>query len=150
MSPRATSPRAVIFDVDGVLVDSFRAHYESWRQMTGEHGVELSEEFFLERCFGRVSRDTLRLIFGDDLDPALIEERAARKESLYQERIRREFQPIAGAVELVEALREAGFRIGVGSSGPPPNVELVLERLGRTLFEAVVTRDDVRHGKPHP
>jgi beta-phosphoglucomutase len=141
---------AVIFDVDGVLIDSYQAHYKSWLQMFAEHGVSFTEQEF-RGTFGRTSHDIIAALYGADLSDADIRTWDDRKEALYRDIIRESFPAIDGAVELLDALHAAGFHLGVGSSGPPENIALTLECLGRAnLFDAVVTRIDVTRGKPDP
>jgi beta-phosphoglucomutase len=143
-------PRAVIFDLDGVLIDSFHAHYESWQEVAAEHGVVLTEEDFA-RTFGRTSREIIASSWAvRDLTDARVREIDDRKEARYREIIAHDLPVMDGACELLQALRAAGFRIGVGSSAPPENVFLALERIGRGLFDSVVHGRDVLHGKPDP
>jgi len=115
-----------------------------------ERGLDLSEDDFA-RTFGRTSREVIRELFGERVDDAQVREIDLRKEELYREIIGREFPTMDGATELIDALHAAGFRLALGSSAPPPNVELTLDRLGRRdAFAAVVTGRDVRRGKPDP
>ena len=141
----------VIFDVDGVLVDSYDAHYESWLLLGRERGFTMSPEQFVT-TFGRTSREVIR-----DCWPQLatsdeaVREMDERKEALYRDILRQNFPAMDGARELIDALAAAGFTLAVGSSGPPPNVTLTLEQLGRLdKFQAVVTGQDVKFGKPNP
>lgn len=141
---------AVIFDLDGVLVDSYDAHYKSWRMMYAEHGRDYSEAAFAAD-FGRTSRDILRRAFASQLSDAQIRQMDERKEAFYRDIISREFPGMNGAVELIDALAEDGFLLAIGSSGPAENIKLSLERLGRReRFSAVVTGADVTRGKPDP
>lgn len=145
----SVSTKAVIFDVDGVLVDSYQPHFESWRVVLAEMGVEFTEADF-RATFGRTSLDIIHELYGD-----MSEEEARRvddcKEALYRDIIREEFPAVDGAAELIDALAEAGFALAVGSSGPSENVLLTLDCLGRReKFCAVVTRMDVTRGKPDP
>jgi beta-phosphoglucomutase len=142
--------QAVIFDLDGVLVDSYRAHFASWRALYGEHGIDYSEQAFAAD-FGRTSRDILRRTLGAELSEERIRELDERKEALFRECLRKEFTAMDGAVELIDALAAAGVLLAVGSSGPPENIRLVLEKLGRReKFVAVVTGNEVTRGKPDP
>jgi len=140
----------VIFDLDGVLVDSYRAHFASWRALYGELGIEYSEEAFAAD-FGRTSRDILRRTMGDQLSEERVRDLDARKEALFRDILRENFPAMDGAVELIDALSADGFRLAVGSSGPPENIELALAKLGRAeKFAAIVTGQDVTRGKPDP
>lgn len=142
--------RAVIFDIDGVLVDSFSAHRDSWLRAAHEAGVEMTAEQF-ESTFGRTSREIIRQFWGDGLDEAEMRAIDDHKEALYRAAVEREFPAMDGAADLIDLLHGAGFRLAVGSSGPPENVELSIRRLGRAgCFDAVVTGRDVSRGKPDP
>jgi beta-phosphoglucomutase len=141
----------VIFDVDGVLVDSYLAHFQSWRQVAAERGYELSEEDF-RRTFGRTSREIIAELWGRHaLAPAEITQLDRRKEAAYRAILGRHVPLMDGAVELIDSLTGAGFALAVGSSGPPENVELVLDALGRrAVFRGVITGQEVTRGKPDP
>jgi len=142
--------RAVIFDVDGVLVDSYRAHFEAWKRVGRRAGRPIGEDTFAS-LFGRRNREILRLLWGDVLTEAQAEELAQWKEVQYREVLRTDFRPMDGAAELVDALKAAGFLLAVGSSGPPENIRMALEGLGRAgRFDAIVTGTDVQAGKPDP
>lgn len=145
---------AAIFDLDGTLVDSYDAHFGAWRQVAGEIGHELSVEQFA-RQFGRTNDPILREIFEwagrEAPGSAGLRSLADRKESLFRASIERVFPEMAGGRELLHALRGAGWRLAVGSSAPPDNVALAVAGLdAASLFEALVTGDDVKHGKPDP
>lgn len=141
---------AVIFDMDGVLVDSYHAHFESWQKFYGELGVEYDEEKFAAD-FGRTSRDILRRTLGDDLSDEQVVAWDSRKEALYRDILREHFPAMDGAIELIRALKSDGFQLAVGSSGPPENVSLAIEQLAACAhFDATVTGTDVTRGKPDP
>ena len=142
--------RAVIFDVDGVLVDSYQAHFESWRLMLAEHGMELTEDQF-RTTFGRTTRDIIAALFPHEVAEDQIQELDNRKEALFRDILRRSFPAGEGASDLIEALAGAGFGLAVGSSAQLLNVELTLEHLPQgELIAAKVSGDDVTRGKPDP
>jgi beta-phosphoglucomutase len=142
--------QAVIFDIDGVLIDSYQAHFQSWAALGAEHGIEITYDAFAE-SFGRTSRDIISLWWGQGLDDAKVTAMDDRKEALFRQLIEAEFPAMSGALKLIDALAEAGFALAVGSSGPPENVDLVMRKLDRqSLFGARVTGMDVTHGKPDP
>jgi HAD superfamily hydrolase (TIGR01509 family) len=141
---------AVIFDVDGVLTDSYRPHFLSWQRMFGELGVAFTEEQF-RGTFGRTNRDIFGELYRGKLSEDEIHAWGDRKEELYREIIAEKFVPMPGAINLIDALVAAGYKLGVGSSGPPANIAVTLENLRRTAtFSAVVTGADVQRGKPDP
>jgi beta-phosphoglucomutase len=144
-------PKAVIFDMDGVLIDSYRAHFESWRRVAAENGRDYTEVQFAAG-FGRTSREVIADQWqGEPLSNEQIAKIDERKEWLFREIVGRDFPAMSGAVELIESLVQAGFRIAVGSSGPGENVRLAIERLGiGGRLSAIVTGNDVKRGKPDP
>jgi beta-phosphoglucomutase len=145
------NPIAAIFDMDGVLVDTYHAHFLSWLEMADSEGLSFSEEDFAP-TFGRTSREIIAQIWGKDrYDDAQIAELDRRKEAAFRRIIADDFPAMPGAAELLDALHKAGFRLAVGSSGPPENVQLVVDKLdARPLFGAIITGADVRRGKPDP
>jgi beta-phosphoglucomutase len=144
-------PKGVIFDMDGVLIDSYLAHFESWRQVAAENGRVYTEAQFAAG-FGRTSREVIAEQWDvDGLSDTWIAEIDRRKEALFREIITRDFPEMDGAIVLIEALANAGFRIAVGSSGPAENVQLAIDRLGiGRRLSATVTGNDVKRGKPDP
>jgi beta-phosphoglucomutase len=140
-----------IFDMDGVLVDSYEAHYQSWREVAAEEGITITEADFA-KSFGRTSREIIRGTWPvPDLDEARIQAIDHRKEEAFRRLIDRQFPVMHGAPNLIEALRAAGFRVAVGSSAPPENVALALDRLGGAdRFDGIVNGMDVERGKPDP
>ncbi len=131
----------VIFDMDGVLVDSYQAHFVSWSRLYDELGVPYSETDFAAD-FGRTSRDILRRRFGEDFPLEEIRKLDERKEALFREVLQDSFPTMDGAVELIDSLAADGFLMAVGSSGPPENIALCLEKLGRR--DAFAARGDRR------
>ncbi len=142
---------AAIFDMDGVLVDSYQAHFESWLAMAAPEGLHFTEAEFAP-TFGRTSREIIATFWGDgrftDEEIAALDD---RKEAAFREVLQARFPAMAGARELLDELCREGFVLAVGSSGPPENIEMVLQKLGAgSLFGAIVTGMDVTRGKPDP
>jgi beta-phosphoglucomutase len=140
----------LIFDVDGVLVDSYWAHFKSWQIAAAEFGCTISEEQFRQN-FGRKSHETIAERWGDRLTCEQIALFEQRKEAAYRDVIRDDFPDMDGARELIDAWHAAGHLLAVASSGPPENVAIVLDQLARRdRFQAVITGADVTRGKPNP
>ena len=142
-------PYGAIFDMDGVLVDSGDAHRASWMQLGEEIGVAFTPEFFVQ-TFGMHNNQIIPLWLGA-VTADKVERLALRKEVLYRAAAPDVVRPLPGAVSLVRALRAAGWRLAVASSGPRANVALIVRLLAlEDAFDALITGDDVREGKPHP
>lgn len=145
-----TAEFGVLFDVDGVLIDSFAAHFKTWQQCCREIGRDCTEAEFLAG-FGRTSREVIRETWDTPLTEAQIAEFDDRKEALYRQLIAENFPSMPGARELIHALAAAGIPMAIGSSAPPANVWVVIDQLGaRDLIRTVITGADVVKGKPHP
>lgn len=140
----------VIFDMDGVLIDSFEPHRRSWQMMAREHGIAMTDEQFAT-TFGRTSRDIIHHFWGDTVTDDQIRQMDGRKEELFRDLVRQRLPVMPGAMELIEDLWGQGFRMGIGSSGPPANVQLVIEKMGiQDRLAGVTTGMDVTRGKPDP
>lgn len=149
MSAVSDSRVGVIFDMDGVLVDSADAHLESWRLLAAELGKSIDESLFAQ-TFGRQNKDIIPLVFGRTKEEE-IQRLADRKEFLYRNLVRDSPPVVAGAVELVRSLHDAGAVLAVGSSAPRANVELIVSAMGaEKCFAALVTSELVSRGKPDP
>jgi len=140
----------VIFDMDGVLADTALIHYESWVKMANEIGMTFKKSFF-EATFGQQSVPIARKLVGRKVDQNLVEKWAQLKEQYYREMVKDNIVPLPGVIELLEELKSKNFKIAVGSSGPPENVELLLTSLKiESFFDAIITAADVQRGKPSP
>ena len=147
---RSVRKTGVIFDMDGVLVLSEQAHWESWSMAAKERGVEIAYERFVS-CFGRINSDCIAILFGADISPEESARIAEEKERAFRDILRHHVPLAPGTVELLKRLRELGVGLAVGSSGPRENVELILGsgRI-RHYFDAVVHGGEVKYGKPAP
>ena len=147
---QTTGRLAVIFDMDGVLIDSADAHLRSWHLLAEELDFYIAEERFLE-TFGQRNEDVLPSLFGSGRSAEEIHALGERKEALYRDLVRGRMPVIDGAVKLVRDCAAAGFKLAVGSSGPPENIALALDELAvKGLFDVVVSGEDVSVGKPDP
>ncbi len=139
----------VIFDMDGVLVDSAQPHLRSWELLSQETGVAIAAQQIAD-TFGRHNDDIIPRLFGD-VTKERLRELAARKEQLYRDLVRDDPPLVEGAAELVESLKVRGCTLAIGSSGPLENIRLILSALGaEKTFTTIVSGDDVTRGKPDP
>jgi len=140
------SPLALIFDLDGVLIDSEPLHKQAKEQAFAEFGIVLSEEVY-DRYKGRPDETTLREILGERGSLELLPELTQRKRAFFQ-LIEHQVQPVAGAVDFILWAKER-FRIALATSSTPRNRNMAFRLLGiGDQFEAVV--DSGRHQRPKP
>lgn len=140
---------AILWDLDGVLVDTAQHHYQAWRQLLGELGQSLSEGEF-RRTFGLRNDLILRDVLGEVPDEEL-RRLSDHKEALFRQRAAGRVRPLPGALDLVRRAREAGLRMALVTSTPKANIDLVLREAGLTgAFDTIVAAEDVSKGKPDP
>jgi HAD superfamily hydrolase (TIGR01509 family) len=141
---------AVIFDLDGVIVDTKEAHQASFVALGAEVGYTVTDEEF-RHIFGRRNEEIFPLLFGQPLPTERVAWLADRKEAIFRDLIRGKICPLPGVLTLLPALRAAGFHLAIGSSTPRANVDLILASLEITdLFEVIISAENVTQGKPDP
>jgi beta-phosphoglucomutase len=144
------SLRAVIWDVDGTLVDTAELHFRAWVELCRDLGCDFTRADFAA-TFGRRNAEIIRHLFGDRFDDAAIDDLGNRKEELYKAAARQGVALLPGARELLEGLHAAGYRQAIGSSAPRGNIDLILELTGtERFFDAVSSAEDTQCGKPDP
>ncbi|MBS1977396.1 MAG: HAD family phosphatase [Bacteroidetes bacterium] len=145
-----TKPFAVIFDMDGVIIDSNPYHKISLRQFASRHGYTLSEQELKERIFGRTNRQWLLNLFGN-IPNEQIRRYADEKEGLFREIFRPHCKPVKGLLSFLEMLDQQGIPRAVATSAPPANVSYTLELTQTGKYFPVILDDTfVTNGKPHP
>lgn len=140
-----------LFDWDGVIIDSSAQHEKSWEKLAAEIARPLPDNHFV-RGFGMKNQVIIPQILQWTDEPGEIETLSLRKEALYREIIAAEgIRPLPGVIELLRTLNEHDVPCAVASSTHRENVETVFDAIGiRASFSAIVTAEDVAHGKPHP
>ena len=143
-------PEAVIFDWDGVVIDSSAHHEKSWELLAEEKGLVLPHDHF-KTGFGKKNQEIIPRL-GWAADPFEIQALGDRKEQIYRDLVREHgILPLPGVHALLEALKKAHIPCSIGSSTPRANIEMIVDIAGLAgLFDAVTCAEDVVHGKPDP
>lgn len=140
---------AVIFDMDGVLINSYDAHRKSWDRVLPQRGLEMTEEMF-GTTFGQRSMDVLGRLY-PSLTLQEISQIHEEKAIAVREIIRADFPEREGASELITALHRSGAIIAIGSSAPRENVDVLMEKMPASKYiSATTSGSELKKGKPDP
>ena len=145
--------RALLFDFDGVLVDSERLHLEMFRCVLAEKGLSLSEEDYFERYLGLDDRGCFEAVYRDrglEPDPQEWERLIRLKHQYFMEESAKRAPFLPGAQEVIS--KAAGrFFLAIVSGALRAEVEMALVSGGwKDKFSVIVAAEDVKQGKPHP
>jgi beta-phosphoglucomutase family hydrolase len=141
--------RGVLWDMDGVLVDTGEFHYQAWADILASHDIPFSHELFL-KTFGMNNWGVLSTVLGHMPDKELHDRLSNQKEAHFREIIKGKAQPLPGVVELLDLLKSKGLRQAVASSAPPENIDTLVDALNiRDRFDAILS-GYMLNGKPAP
>ena len=143
--------RAVLWDMDGTLVDSAEYHWQAWRDTMSGKGSPITYEQF-RATFGQRNDSILRQWLGEKATSELIQRIGDAKEALYRQHVRQQgISPLPGALEWIHLLHGQGWRQAIASAAPRANIETILGVLHASeCFETIVSAEDVHRGKPDP
>lgn len=146
-----SKPRAVLWDLDGTLVDSEEFHWIAWRDSLASRGISITREQFLS-SFGQRNDAIISRWLGAAATPDRIAEIANTKEELFRDLIRKNgIPPLPGVATWLRRLHEVGWFQAIASSAPRLNIDAILDALGAAqLFEGIVSAEEVHRGKPDP
>ncbi len=143
--------RALIFDMDGTIVDNMGFHTQSWITFFARRGRDIDADEFFRTTAGRQGKEIIRSYMGEDLQDEEVLLLNHEKEAVYRELYAPHRKAVEGFEDLVADARSQGIALAVGTAAPPANVEFTLDGLDlRRHFDTVVGATDVARGKPHP
>ena len=141
----------LIFDMDGVIVDSNPFHKQAWQAFCNEHGLSLDDEEMERFVYGKTNPDALAYVYGGRLSDDEVVRLTARKEAHFRELIREHLQPLAGLTEFLSIAERLFEKPAVATSAPTDNVDFTLDTLGiRDRFALITDQNMVSRGKPDP
>jgi beta-phosphoglucomutase family hydrolase len=142
--------QALIFDMDGVIVDNTLVQARAFQHLFRDQAVEADAQQLLRRLNGAPASEILKEAFGESVPEEKLESYADQREFLYRTMYWDERRALPGLVEFLEAARAAGLKIGLGSGSGQPSIAYILDGLNlRRFFDVVISKDDVDKGKPH-
>jgi beta-phosphoglucomutase family hydrolase len=143
------SKRAVLWDMDGVLVDSGELHYRSWHETLSEFSIPFDRQKF-RQSFGMNNARILTILLGKPPGEDLVKTISDRKESRFRELIPGNLQLLPGVLKWLSRLQENGMLQAVASSAPQANIEAIIDELDiRQYLTATISADEMP-GKPAP
>jgi beta-phosphoglucomutase len=145
------SPRAVIFDIDGTIVDNMHLHAEAFAVFAERHGLPPLTQEDRARLDGRRNSEIFPILFNRDVPREEWQAYEREKEGLYRELSRGRLSPMKGLRTLIDRLKSDGIPVALATSAPKPNVAHTLTELGLAdEFPVIVRGDEVARGKPAP
>jgi beta-phosphoglucomutase family hydrolase len=140
---------AVVWDLDGVIADTVEYHYQAWRDVFKERGVEYTKEEFMP-YFGRRHDDIIKAALGE-IPPEEMDAVNDEKQRNFRRLIEKNVIPMPGAIALIRSLHKHGIKSAIASSAVPENIKIILRGLGvADCFQAIVHGMEVKEGKPSP
>jgi beta-phosphoglucomutase-like phosphatase (HAD superfamily) len=142
---------ALIFDMDGTMIDSMPWHARSWVEFVARHGLKLDVTDILARTTGRTGVECMRELFERDLSDAECQAMVHEKEEIYRAMFSDNFTEVAGFTAFAKAAVARGVKVAVGTAGDKHNIEFAMSRLKMDpLPLAIVGGDEGFAGKPTP
>lgn len=143
--------RAVIFDLDGTILDNNSFHLQRWLKYLRSKNIHISREEFNQNMSGRTNKDAIEYIFQRDMPEEEILKYTLEKEAVYRELYAPHLKPVKGFLKLLEFLKEKKIKMAIATSGIQPNIDFMFEHLPvKEYFTEIVNSVHIKKGKPDP
>ncbi len=143
--------KAVIFDLDGTLLDNNSYHIKTWKKYLEKSGRNISDEEFNANFNGRTNQDVIKYIYGKDVSAEDSLKHTLEKEALYREIYKPFIKPVTGLINFLEILKQKNITIAIATSGIQPNIDFMFENIPiKKYFKVIVNSSHITNGKPHP
>ncbi|AYA38221.1 HAD family hydrolase [Hymenobacter oligotrophus] len=148
--PLRASECALIFDMDGVLIDNTRYQAKAFQLLFRELGLQTNALGLLQRLNGMPATNILKTVYRNPVPEKELKTYADRREFLYRVLYWDKRQETAGLTGFLQAARAAGFKLALGTGSAPETIGYIIDHLNlRRFFDVVVGKADVQRGKPH-
>jgi beta-phosphoglucomutase-like phosphatase (HAD superfamily) len=145
------APAALIFDMDGTMIDSMPYHAKSWVAFAQRHGIEGDADSLMRRTSGRTGLECIRELFQREMGGAQALALCNEKEAIYRELFAPSFAEVRGFARFAAQAAGHGLKIGFGTAGDRHNIAFALAHLKLTFApHAIVGGDEGLPGKPEP
>ncbi|HEY5465139.1 MAG TPA: HAD family phosphatase [Hanamia sp.] len=143
--------KAVIFDLDGTLLDNNSFHRKTWEAYLKNMGKQISEEEFNAHLNGRTNKDAVEYIYGRKMSKEESTKYTLEKEALYRKIYLPFIKPISGLIEFLDYLHKKNIPMAIATSGIQPNIDFMFEHVPiKKYFKAIVNSSHIKKGKPDP
>lgn len=143
--------RAVIFDLDGTLIDAFGAHLRAFNEAAKQFSLPNMPRGFLEKYNGQTGLEIIRQFLKKPYVDKTVRDMAALKRDIFASMNGSGIIPLPGAVELINELSKRGIPLAIASSAREKEIEAALNELGvRSKITAIASADGIKNSKPHP
>jgi HAD superfamily hydrolase (TIGR01509 family) len=139
----------ILWDMDGVLVDTGEWHYQTWKQILLERGIPLSYADF-RGTFGMKNAEFLPRFLGHPLPPEEVDQIGREKEARFRQVARGQVKALPGVRTWLERFQAQGYAQAVASSAPPENIEMLMKDLDLQRYFRVLVSTANLPGKPDP
>lgn len=141
---------ALLFDMDGVIADTNPTHKEIIKIFCDKYGKSFTEDFLIEKVYGRTNKEWLPELFGNITEEE-INSYADEKEKMFRDVYKEELKPVRGLNEFLEQMKSRGVKMVVATSAPKENADFILGDMDiEHYFESILDSSHVDKGKPHP
>ena len=142
---------AVIFDLDGTLLDNNPYHLQSWKKYLENMGRDMTEEEYNANINGRTNRDVINYIPGDALNEENSLKYGLEKEALYREVYKPFIKPVNGLLAFLKILADKNVPMAIATSGIQPNIDFMFDNVPiKQYFKIIVNSSHIKKGKPDP
>jgi beta-phosphoglucomutase len=143
--------KAILFDMDGVIVDNLSYHVDAWLLFCERKNIPLTRELFYRELNGMNSKDTFEYFYQKEISPNELQELEEEKELIYRDFYRDFRKPAEGLIEFLDELKSQGILCALATSAGQGNIDFIVDGLGiRHYFQTIVGGGEVKKGKPDP
>ena len=143
--------KAVIFDMDGVIVNNHHYHYKAFQAFCKKYNFPLTENYYKENFNGRVMAEIVEIIFNEKLSREDVLKYEEEKEKMYRELYAPDIKPVDGLTDFLKELKDNGIPTAIATSAPTKNVEFTMKHTGVDKYiDVIVDSSGVTKGKPDP
>jgi beta-phosphoglucomutase len=143
--------QAVIFDLDGTLIDNNAFHLKSWRKYLEDIKRPVSDEEYLAHINGRTNKDAVQYIYGKKMSDEEAMVYTLEKEKIYRNLYEPHIKPVNGLLEILTLLDEKKLPMGIATSGIEVNIDFMFNHISiRKYFSCIVNSQHIKKGKPDP